>query len=93
MHKNESFLKCFQEPKNPTRCTSTDMTKSNKRNKVKKMMDVDKKKMDEEKEECVRCGSKFRDKNDLEVHIREEHEFRCIFKGCEMRTGCRNELR
>ena len=34
-------------------------------------------KMDKEKERCVRCGSKFRDRCDLEEHIRRDHKCRC----------------
>ena len=53
---------------------------------------VDKKKMDEEKEECVRCGNRFKDKCELEEHMRKDHEFRCMFLGCEMRTEYRREM-
>ena len=38
--------------------------------KKSKVMVKNKKKMDEEKEQCVRCGNKFRDQHDLGKHIK-----------------------
>ena len=58
MHKNELFLKCFQEPKNPTRCTSIIMNKLSVDNYsdddlMKRYMDlVDKNKYDETCKNC-----------------------------------------
>ena len=63
-----------------------------KKNRMKKVRVEDKKKVDEEKEECVRCGSRFKDKDCLAEHIREEHEFECSVEECGWRSKCKKEV-
>ena len=64
------------------------MGKKSKANKVV----IEDKKMDEEKEECARCGSKFQDKESLEKHVRESHEYECCVEGWGLRSEWKREI-
>ena len=90
MAQNEGQNELMKELKNMVGTMKSEESRRTKVMKPVKVMVEDKKKMEEEKEGCARCGNKFREKCDLEKHVRKDHEFRC--NQCDEEFRCGNQL-